>query len=956
MDDFNIALRNTFLEEFSESASRMETLFLILEKKPADSKCIDEIFRLMHNTKGSSRAVGLDSMAKLAHSCESLLSDVRSGKIIPSIAFVSPLLQALDAMKSGTQNIDDAKENSAVFDQAISSLRLLSSPDAGQPAKMKSNSSSPILEENSKDDAFINFSLEADPNGLKESPRAHHSENTSIESTTNELKKTHSSNTLDTNHSKSQPNIEGNNAGSNSSVQPNPNNSAKSEDSIRVSLSKLEEIQNKFGEQVILQSALDHTFAQNPTDLQHSEKMLAQLRKISGNLQGMILSLRMVPISTILVRLNRAVRDVALSTNKLAEIRLEGGDSELDKNILEQLIDPLVHMVRNSVDHGIETPKERQLKNKPPSGTIKIIARGLGKYLEIEISDDGKGLSKEKILEKAYSTGMVPNGLVPESKDIFKLIFSSGFSTKPAANEFSGRGVGMDVVKTNIERVGGTIDLSSVEGSGTTFKLKIPLTLAIVPGLIVKSRNQHFAIPQSDLAELVRIDADEPISEKITILQGTPVLKLREKILPLLNLTDILTKENSKKGILAEDWLKRGPINIVILNADSIQFGLAVDSVEDTADIVVKPLPSFLKQITHFSGASIMGDGSVALLLDVMGISQDVSLAPTAESSVYQNDKGVPASASHHQLETSEFLMIDIGAPGNYMIPVQMVTRLEEFNIEDIELAGEQRVVRYRDSILPILSLPDFLNLPFPKNHLDKEKSQVVVISRGERLYGIEVLQILDVATLPSKINLSIRDRPGILGTMAVEDKILVVADIFGIIDAMTNRLAVDAGVASKDTHLGNKSAKIDLTNKRRQFRILIAEDSSFFRNFMRKILTEAGYQTEIACDGLEALNSLENADDNYFNMVLSDIEMPELNGLELAKQLTSNPKYKKIPLIAITTKYSSSHKEQGLEAGFTRYLEKLNAETLISEIDELLIQKNENHEPIEELKLTSNF
>ena len=783
LDDFTLALRNTFLEEFSESSSRMETLLLILEKDPAESSSIKEIFRLMHNTKGSSRAVGLDSMAKVAHACENLLSDIRDNKIPPSLEIVNALLFALDTMKAGTQNVKGGGENSAMFDHAISRINLIHGSDLGQTLESRSSSSSSQIEVVSNEIAFVDFYNKEAQNNHNKNQRRIDSPNITNKLVDNPLKRFDSSNSKDALNPKDYQIDVKNSPAQNINTQANPTNDAKSDNSIRVNLTKLDEIQDEFGEQAILHSALKHSLTSSPVDMSQMEKMLAQLRKMSGNVQDLILSLRMVPFSTVMVRLNRAVRDIALSTNKVAEIKIEGGNSELDKNILEQLIDPLIHMVRNCVDHGIELPEERRLKNKPPSGTIKITARKLGRFFEIEIADDGKGLSKEKILAKAYSTGILPKGHVPESKDILNLIFVSGFSTKPAVTEFSGRGVGMDVVKTNIEGIGGTIDLTSIEGSGTNITLKIPLTLAIVPGLIVKALSHYFTIPQSDLLEVVRTDEDDSKNKKIVNLQGIKVLRLRDKILPVVDLAEILTKKESKRGKISAPPIQSDFMNIIILNGDSFQFGLAVASVEDTTEFIAKPLPSFLKNITHFSGASIVGDGSVALTLDIMGISRSV-FSNTEDYSKYLTILGGhQESLSQHQLNTSNFLEVDVGATTSYLIPIDIVFRLEVFQAEDFEISGEQRVVIYRNSLLPIISLPDFLNLPFRVEKTNGDKSPVVVIRRGDNFFGIEVEQILDVATFPAKIDFSIRDRPGILGTIAISDRIFVVVDIFRIID-----------------------------------------------------------------------------------------------------------------------------------------------------------------------------
>jgi two-component system chemotaxis sensor kinase CheA len=305
-------------------------------------------------------------------------------------------------------------------------------------------------------------------------------------------------------------------------------------------------------------------------------------------------------------------------------------------------------------------------------------------------------------------------------------------------------------------------------------------------------------------------------------------------------------------------------------------------------------------------------------------------------------------------MDASEFLMIDVGAPGSYVIPLTVVSRLEEFEPEDFELSGEQKVVRYRDSLLPIFSLPEFLHLPFANTAEKREKTPVVVIRRGDNLFGIEVIQIQDVASLPSRIDQTVRDRPGILGTMVADENVLVVVDIFGMLDLIKTKLAVDAGLVSSESETLIGKSRSDLRSKRRKRRILVVEDSSFFRNYMKQILEEAGYQVETACDGLEGWNTLESYDSNHFSMVLSDIEMPEMNGLELAKKISSDAQYSELYLVAITTRFSGSDLELGREAGFTRYLEKLNADTLIAEIDELLSSAGDKSQSRKELKLAS--
>jgi two-component system chemotaxis sensor kinase CheA len=583
----------------------METLFMTLEKNPADTDCINEIFRLMHNTKGSSRAVGLDSMAKLAHSAENILSEIRNGKVSPSLKIVNALLQSLDAMKAGSEEIKNGNDNTDIFDIATNSL--LSATKAG----FESSSPNPPSTDSSPLEASVPSTNETDTpivDGYVDFGVENSYLNQEASSVLPDLA------SLPNNNSGPEAGLPqvanpavalalatGSSAPSNSS-----STKLKSDESIRISLNKLEEIQNIFGEQIILQSALDHALSQDPIDTHQSEKLLAQLRKISVSLQNLIISLRMVPVSSILGRLSRAVRDVAISTNKLAEITIEGGDCELDKNILDQLIDPLVHMVRNSVDHGIETPEERKLKNKPEGGSIKIAARRLGSHFEFKINDDGKGLSKERILEKAHALGVVPKGFVPENKDIYKLIFASGFSTKPAATEFSGRGVGMDVVQQKVNSLKGSIDIDSVQDAGSTFTIRIPLSLAIFNGTVVKVGDEKYVIPNSDFRETIALDTSK--NRNSTDQKGV-IIEFNNELLRIIDLRERLGSKTPRK-------LDQRNIALVV-EKDDQKYACVVSDILYQEQIVLKEMGPETKMVREATGGTILGDGKVALIIDL---------------------------------------------------------------------------------------------------------------------------------------------------------------------------------------------------------------------------------------------------------------------------------------------------------------------------------------------------
>ena len=610
MDEFTIVLRNTFLEEFLESASRMETLFMVLEKNPADADCINEIFRLMHNTKGSSRAVGLDAMAKLAHAAENILSEIRSGKVQPSLAIVNALLQGLDAMKAGSETFQNGTEDTSIYDRAISNLLLAAQPGSSSHNEEPTSSSS--LDHQASGNTFIDFSTEEEKthppvsggSNFIDADTSMPSEVAPKKSDSADLSAPEPAQMIPFQNKASDPIANGA-----ATAQASANSKAKTEESIRINLAKIEEIQNIFGEQIILQSALEHSLAQDPIDLHQSEKILAQLRKLSVSLQNLIIRLRMVPVSSVLGRLTRAVRDVATSTEKLVEIKLEGGDHEIDKNILEQLIDPLVHMVRNSVDHGVEMPEERKQKNKSPSGTIKISARRLGSNFEIKISDDGKGLSKEKILEKAHSSGIVPRGFVPENKDIFKLIFASGFSTKASATEFSGRGVGMDVVQQQVKSLKGSIDIDSIDGSGSTFTIKIPLSLAIFNGTVVKIGEEKYVIPNTDYRETISLDSNK--NRRSSDQKGT-IVEFNKELMRLVDLRDRLGSKLTKKADLRNIAL--------VVEHENQKFACIVSDILYQEQIVLKEMGPETKLVKEATGGTILGDGKVALIIDLVKI------------------------------------------------------------------------------------------------------------------------------------------------------------------------------------------------------------------------------------------------------------------------------------------------------------------------------------------------
>jgi two-component system chemotaxis sensor kinase CheA len=471
------------------------------------------------------------------------------------------------------------------------------------------------------------------------------------------------------------------------------------------------------------------------------------------------------------------VRDLALSCGKDVRLEMEGQDTELDRTIIEAIKDPLTHLVRNCIDHGVEPPEVRKQVGKPARGALKLRAFHEGGQVNIEITDDGAGLNAERIRQKAVERGLVSaqQSARMSDRDVFNMIFLPGFSTAEKVTNVSGRGVGMDVVKTNVEKIGGTVDVQSTGGKGTTVKIKIPLTLAIIPALMVTSCGERFAIPQVSLLELVRIEADER-DKGIEIVHGAPVHRLRGRLLPLVYLDRELNlaPETGKAPVVDQ------PTNIVVVQADGREFGLVVEEITDTEEIVVKPMGKQLKGITAYSGATIMGDGRVALILDILGLEQRAKVISEArESALSEKEEDVTKQdASGRQT----LLLVQCGAQQRMAIPLSLVARLEEFPVDAIETTGTQEVAQHRGHIMPLVRLSRVLaGCEKPATGAPEGTLQVVVYSEAGQSVGLVVHRIVDIVDEALVVQ-SPAVRRGIVGSSVVQKRVTDLLDVPGIV------------------------------------------------------------------------------------------------------------------------------------------------------------------------------
>jgi two-component system, chemotaxis family, sensor kinase CheA len=525
------------------------------------------------------------------------------------------------------------------------------------------------------------------------------------------------------------------------------------------------------------------------------------------------------------------------------------------------------------------------------------------------------------LVKKAIEKGIITTNQVASmsEKEIFNLIFAPGFSTAASVTNVSGRGVGMDVVRTNVERIGGTVELESVTGKGTSIKLKIPLTLAIVPALIVKSCGETFAIPQVKLEELVRVDNNSE-TNKLEHLHGVPVYRLRGQILPLVNINKVL-------GLPEKQDTQNSAINIAVLNADKCSFGLIVDEILDTADIVVKPINRLLKTLQVYSGATILGDGSIALILDVVGISKVAQIAGDKTLDKSSEFLGTSQGAARNQ-EFQDFLMVRLNSPTKHAIALNNVHRLEEFSSSKIEFAKKMRVIRYGQSQLPIISVNSLLGYE-SNTSAPRETVSVVVVEKAGRLFGLEVDEIVDTISTELEVDSSLAKQDGTFGNLSLADELVVVIDAFGVISLAFPENSVSPVVKTGHHLLSHeKSGGAGLS-------ILIVEDTVFFRREISRILIGAGHEVVVATDGHQALQILEK-DPQKFDLIVSDIEMPKMNGFELAKAVRSNQILKSLPMVAISSRADKKYSNLGMEAGFDIYIEKLKTDTLLGAVASL--------------------
>jgi two-component system chemotaxis sensor kinase CheA len=849
-----------FIAESFENLSRLDQELVELEKRPKDGALLANIFRTIHTIKGTCGFLGFSTLEAITHQAETLLSQLRDGQREMTQSLASLILETVDATRKVLASIEaSGEEGSDRYEELMERLR--------KAAEMKDE---PMLSSGLADSG----ALRAAPQGSADS-RSAAGRNTEDEA-----------------------------------ARP----SAAAEASIRVGVGLLDNLMCLVGELVLTRNQI----LQYNNDREDPALNAAaqRLNLITSELQEGVMKTRMQPIKMVWNKLPRVVRDMAVALGKQILLEMDGADTELDRTIIEAIKDPLIHLVRNACDHGIEPPEVRVRAGKPPQGRITLRAYHEGGQVNIEISDDGSGIDVARIKQKAIEKGVLryDQAELLSEREALSLIFQPGLSTAQTVTNISGRGVGMDVVKSHIERIGGSVDVSSRLGQGTVIRLKIPLTLAIIPGLVVGLNERRsaprqgdgsgmsFVIPQVNLVELVRLEGAQ-IGAHTERIGNISVYRLRGNLLPLVNLRETL-------GIPPMEP-QTGVLNIVVVQAEGRQFGLVVDSIFDTQEIVVKPLGKQLKGLSVYAGATIMGNGQVALILDVVGIAQRSKILAESRR---QTRRQIEQHTVRSKKEQQKLLLFRAGSLERLAVPLALVSRLEEFPRQSIEHAGGREVVQYRNCILPLVSMHEVVEGCVSYGGQPADPLQVVVFNDGNRSVGLVVDEILDIVDeeVTSQHKSSCK---GLLCSAVVGKHVVDFLDLGQVIRAA-------------DSHWFQRANGAD-----RCKRVLVAEGSSFARTLIRSGLEMGGYNVLEAADLQEALRRLEQEE---VNVVAASLDLPPSGGSALVEAMQRRPEWKSIPVLALADAADRSRVRESGTGGFRDCQAKFDWEAMLESLARL--------------------
>ncbi len=951
-----------FIEESLEHLADIENDLLAIEEGGADIDVdlVNKVFRAAHSIKGGAGFMGLTVIQDLAHAAENVLGLIRSEKLIPNPDIINVLLLASDELQQMIEDVSNS--NSVDITSHVDALNIIfekgeapaaagaappkpvdavpppepvPEPEEVEPAQeivAEEAEPEPEVEEVAPEPEPVTEEVEPDPVIYEPPPEP---EPAAI----------------------IPPQI-----GASQSAKAPKTTIAPADTSIRVTVSLLDQLMNLAGELVLSRNQLLQTITSG--DARSAEAVGQRIDLVTSELQEAIMLTRMQPIGNVFNKFPRVVRDLSKKLKKNMDLTIVGKDVELDKTIIESINDPLTHLVRNSVDHGVELPQERIKKGKDAKGLIVLKAYHAAGQVVIEISDDGKGLNGDALAEAAIKKGLITTkqAQVMSEKERINLILLPGFSTAKKVTDVSGRGVGMDVVKTNLDKLGGSIEIESEVGKGSTISIKLPLTLAIIPCQIIMTGGERYAIPQVNLEELLRIPASR-VKERVEKVGDAEVVRLRGNLLPLIRMADVLgirktyfdpvegrTREDRRDNV-ADRRSKSSPLfkddaqgteqtspdnseekfrseserrqsassalNIVVVSTGAMKYGLIVDHLQDSEEIVIKPLGRHLQQCQGYAGATIMGDGRIALILDVSNLARMAGLTSLEGSERASELAEAKKDAITKSRDKQALLTFSSSPDEQFGVPLNQVERVEKIKQQDIEEVGGRRVMQYRGGSLPLISI-DEVAMVQPQS--DQENLLVIVFHLAGKDIGLLATGPIDAIEISPDVDEITLKQTGIMGSAIISGKTTMLVDIFEIVQTVNPEWFEEQ--FSGEAFDQEESVPT----------ILIVEDSNFFRNQVKGYMEEVGFNVLEGEDGVEALQVLEENLDEI-TMVVTDIEMPNMDGFELTEKIKQDSRYSHLPVIALTTLAAEEDVARGKAVGVNEYHIKLDKERLMESV-----------------------
>ena len=898
-----------FIQEARSYIADMEVCLLALEQENYEDDTVNRLFRAVHTIKGTAAFFDLTTIVELTHTLENLLDQLRNRELAVTTALVDMLLEVLDLLK-----------------QLVNQPAVSQGKDIG-PAlvKIRSFLAAPEPAPQNMDDAWEMWAqLMAE--SLPESPAETGS---SQPSAPVPVPGAAASALIAT-----PPHVPPGSGSAEQAVQTaaavqpqkEENTGGKVvEDSIRVGVDLLNDLLNIAGEMVLSRNQLLKIVEAGGREIPNLELVSRNIDFMTTRLQERVMQARMQPVSHIFSKMPRIVRDLGRKIGKEVDLLIKGETVELDKTIMEGLLDPLTHLVRNAIDHGLEPAEERRQAGKPLAGRLLLKASHEAGKVVIDVSDDGRGIDVAKVARKAVQQRLVEPELAGllENGQILSFLFHPGFSTAEKISDISGRGVGLDVVKTNIKKLGGKIDIITEQGAGTTFRLMMPLTLAIIASIIVESSGQLFALPQANLKEFVLVQEDESRTT-VEFVREHPALYLRQELLPVIRLSRVVGLEENTACPDTEYFRQAGRnYSFLVVKSGYRQFALEVDRIFDSEEILVKPLPPALKDCDWYSGTTVLGDGRIAMILDTENLRAKAGIFLIEEEFAQYHNDALMAAQAKKAADSQRLLLFRCSGGETMGLDLGMVARVEEVATASIESIGEHEYVSFRGRSLRVIRPEAFL--PIKRKAVEPERLYLVIPRLIRRPVALIAHEIIDIVETNAALDTDVISGSGIIGSTLIDNHMVLMVNLYELLE-----LAEPGGqktAASADT-------------PERKVQVLLAEDTPFFARMTKGYLEWAGYEVLLAENGREALRLLAS---QPVDIVVSDIEMPVMDGLELVRTIRSDEKLCHLPVIALTSLTRPDQRERGLRAGFDLYEVKLDRDTLLESVASLLAGRNQN-------------